>query len=103
MDHAVMSYRELMNSTPLIVDTESGDSRYTNLFARISEDEDGCTVQVRLFNQLKPENTAWGEEIADSVETASMLVSALATEFSIPQARIKIEIRTRNLTNGTRH
>jgi len=32
-----------------------------------------------------------------------MLVEALATEFSIPQARIKIEIRMNKMTDGTRH
>ena len=55
------------------------------------------------YDQARPESAAWGEEIADSVETASMLVEALAAEFSIPQARIKIEIRMNNMTNGTRH
>jgi hypothetical protein len=78
-------------------------SQFTDLFACISEEDDGYTVQVRLYDQTKPENAAWGEEITDSVETASMLVAALATEFSIPQARIKIEIRMNNMTDGTRH
>jgi len=78
-------------------------SQFTDLFASISEEDDGYTVQVRLYDPTKPENAAWGEEVADSVETASMLVEALATEFSIPQARIKIEIRMNKMTDGTRH
>jgi hypothetical protein len=78
-------------------------SRFTDLFVSISEEDDGYTVQVRLYDRTKPDNAAWGEEMADSVETASMLVGALAAEFSIPQARIQIEIRMNNMTSGTRH
>jgi len=92
-----------MRSSPFLVESESGVSRYTHLSASISEEEDGYTVQVRLYNRARPENAAWGEEIADSLETASMLVAALAAEFSIPQARIKIEIRMQNMTDGMQH
>ena len=92
-----------MRSSPLLVESELGGSRYTHLSASIREEEDGYTVQVRLHNRAKPENSAWGEEIADSLETASMLVAALAAEFSIPPARIKIEIRMHNMTDGTQH
>jgi hypothetical protein len=73
------------------------------LFARISEEEIGYVVQVRLYNDAKPENGAWGEEIVDSFEAASQVVSALAAEFSIFPNRIKMEIRMSNLTEGTRH
>jgi hypothetical protein len=92
-----------MKRSPFLVESESGESRYTHLFARISEDEDGYTVQVRLYNQGNPENSAQGEEVANSLETASMLVAALAAEFSIPEARIKIEIWMQKMTDGTRH
>jgi|SRR6266849_1582209 hypothetical protein len=85
------------------VKSDLNESHYTDLFASISEEDEGYTVQVRLYDPMKPENAAWGEEIADSVETASMLVGALAAEFSIPQGRIKIEIRMNNMTHGTRH
>ena len=95
--------RGLMRSSPFLVESESGGSRYTHLSVSICEEEDGYTVQVRLYNQARLENAAWGEEIADSLETASMLVAALAAEFSIPQAHIKIEIRMHKMTDGTRH
>ena len=85
------------------VKSDLNDSHYTDLFASISEEDEGYTVQVRLYDQTKPENAAWGEEVTDSVESASMLVGALAAEFSIPQARIKIEIRMNNMRHGTRH
>ena len=83
--------------------SESGERRYSHLFAWISEEEDGYCVQVRLYNEVRPDNAAWGEEIAESFETASMLVATLAAEFSIPEARIKIEIRMNKITNGTKH
>jgi len=92
-----------MRSSPFLVESDSGGSRYTHLSARISEEEDGYTVQVRVHNPAKPEDAAWGEEIADSLETASMLIAALAAEFSIPQARIKIEIRMHSMKDGTQH
>jgi hypothetical protein len=73
------------------------------LFASISEEDGSYTVQVRLYDQAKPGSGAWGEETAGSIEAASVWVGALAAEFSIPQARIKIEIRMNNMTSGTRH
>ena len=60
-------------------------------------------VQVRLYNEVKPEHTAWGEESTDSFERASMLISDLAAEHSIAQDMIEIEIRMDTLTDGTRH
>jgi hypothetical protein len=52
---------------------------------------------------VQREEAAWGEETVDSFETASELVAALAGEFSIAQACIKIEIRMHNHKHGTRH
>jgi hypothetical protein len=92
-----------MTTSRFRVDSDFEGAHFTDLFASISEEDDGYAVQVRLYDHARPENAAWGEEITDSVETASMLVRALAAEFSIPQARIKIEIRMNNMTNGTRH
>jgi len=92
-----------MTTSRFQVSSDFERSRFTDLFASISEEDDGYTVQVRLYDEATPENAAWGEEIADSIETASMLVGALAAEFSIPEARIQIEIRMNNMTDGTRH
>ena len=92
-----------MKTSPSFFEAKSGKPRYTNLSACISEEEDGYTVEVRLFDETKPENSAWGEEIVDSFETASELVSALAGEFSIGQAGIEIELRMHNHKHGTRH
>jgi hypothetical protein len=92
-----------MKAGPFLLESKSGKSRYTRLFACISEEEDCYVVQVRLSNEAKPGDSAWGEEIVDSFETASELVGALAGEFSIEQACIKIEIRMHNHKHGTRH
>jgi hypothetical protein len=92
-----------MTTSRFQVSSDFERSRFTDLFASISQEDDGYTVQVRLYDEATPENAAWGEEIADSIETASMLVGALAAEFSIPEARIKIEIRMNKMTDGTRH
>ena len=81
----------------------SGPSRYTHLSACVSEEEDGFTVQVRLFNEAKPGHAACGEEVADSFETASALLDALAAAFAIPQEHVKIRIRMDNPADGTQH
>jgi GH15 family glucan-1,4-alpha-glucosidase len=92
-----------MRSSPYNVESEAGRSRYTHLFACISEEDGGYVVQIRLYNHVKPENTAWGEEITDSFETASMLIAGLAAEHSIAQDLIEIEIRMHTARDGTRH
>ncbi len=51
-------------------------SHYTDLFASINEEDDCYAVRVSLYDQARPDIAAWGEEIADSIETASMLVEA---------------------------
>jgi len=95
--------RTLMSSRRFVVQSNSGETCYTNLFACISQEEDGYTVQIRLYNDGRPENNAWGEEMADSFETASMLLEAIAAEFWIAQPRIKIELRMQDTATGTRH
>jgi hypothetical protein len=45
---------------------------------------------IRLYDQTRPDNAAWGEEITASVEVASMLVGALAAEFLIRQTRPRL-------------
>ena len=51
----------------------------------------------------RPESTAWGEEIADSMESASEMIAGLAAGFSIPQDRITLEIRMDDVAQSTRH
>jgi hypothetical protein len=94
-----------MRSSSFLVESAVGRSHYTHLFACISEAEDngGFTVQVRFYNNVKRDNTAWGEEIADCFETASMLVAAVAAEFSIAPERIEMQIRMNKSSDGTRH
>jgi hypothetical protein len=92
-----------MRGSPFLMEFKSRKSCYTHLFVRICEEAGGFTVQARLYDRGRPANTAWGEEMADSFEAASTLVEVLAAEFSIPQARIKIEVRMHEMTNGTRH
>ena len=91
-----------MKFTPFSADRKSRH-QFTNLSVRITQEDDGFTVQVRLYSQVSPENTAWGEEPADSLEAASMMVEALAAEFSILAAQIKIDILMLDPRAGTRH
>ena len=43
-----------MKTGPFLFEAKSDKSRYTRLFACISEEEDGYTVQVALSNEMKP-------------------------------------------------
>jgi len=92
----------MKTDSPLLV-PQAAEREFTNLFACISEEEDGYTIQIRLSHRDMPGNSAWGEELADCFETASMLVSALADKFSIQQAGIRIEIRMQRTADGTLH
>lgn len=92
-----------MRSSRLPRESKRNECHYTHLFARISEEDDGYIIVVRLYNKMISQNVAWGEEIADSFETASSLVAALAANFSIVEECITIDIRMCDLANGTRH
>ena len=85
--------------------TRVSEARFTHLFARISEEDDVYVVLVKLRNEARsqPDNTVWGEEIADSIEAASEMIAALAAQFSIPSAHITLEIRMDNASESTRH
>jgi hypothetical protein len=88
---------------PLHLAAEPRELAYTHLFACISEEDDGYIVQVRLYNQPISQDAAWGEEIADSIEMASALIATIADKFSIPQERIKLELRMANIADNTQH
>jgi hypothetical protein len=77
--------------------------RFTHLSASLTEEDGGFTLHVRLYNETRPANTAWGEEITDSIETASALLDEIASAFSIPSSRIDISVRMERLADGTRH
>jgi hypothetical protein len=91
-----------MKFTPFSADRKSSH-QFTNLSVRITQEDVGYTVRVRLYSHVSPENNAWGEEAADSLEAASMMVEDLAAEFSILAAQIKIDILMLDPRAGTRH
>jgi hypothetical protein len=76
---------------------------FTRLYAKISQERGAFTVSVRLQNHLKKSETAWGEELAPSIEVASSMIGALAARFLIPEKCISIEFGMENYRDGTRH
>jgi hypothetical protein len=48
-------------------------------------------------------HAVWGEEIADSIESASEMVADVAARFCIPQDHITLEIRMNDMAESTRH
>jgi hypothetical protein len=81
----------------------AGIGTFTRLAARIREEDGAFTVTVRLQNHRKKSEAAWGQEIAPSIEMASLMIGALAEQFSIPQKRISIRIDMENFRDGTLH
>jgi hypothetical protein len=92
-------------STGRVPESATVKSRFTDLFARITQEDDGYVVQIRLHNAATPQpgNAASAEEIADSIESASEMIADLAAKFSIPQDRITLEIRMDDIAANTRH
>ena len=76
---------------------------FTRLDARIVEEDGAFTVRVRMLNHLNQEQCAWGEEIAATIDMASLMIGCLATQFSISQSCISIKIIMSNLKDGTLH
>ncbi len=92
-------------STSPVPESAAVKSRFTDLFARITQEDDGYVVQIRLHNAAtpRPGHAVWGEEIADSIESASEMVADVAAKFCIPQGRITLEIRMNDMAENTRH
>ncbi len=93
-------------ATPMTIAPPSATGhrqQFTHLFARITEEDGEYVVRVRLRHDAVPENTVWGEEVADSVESAAEMIAALAERFSIPQTRITLDIRMDDIAENTRH
>jgi hypothetical protein len=76
---------------------------FTRLHANIVEEDGAFTVSVRIFNHLKTDESAWGEEIAATFDMASLMVGSLAERFSIPQNCISIKIIMCRYRQGTIH
>ena len=76
---------------------------FTRLQARILQENGGFTVRMQLYNHLKTDEFAGGEEMADSIETASSMIAGIAKQFDIPQPGISINIVMENYRDGTRH
>ena len=92
-----------MKFTPFSADRKSSH-QFSNLSVRITEEDSGYTIQVRLYSHAAPENNAWGEELAEFLASeASTTAEDLAAEFSILAAQIKIDILMQDPRAGTRH
>ena len=76
---------------------------FTRLQAHIVEEDGAFTVRVRMLNHLKREQSYWGEEIAATFESASLMIGSLAKQFFIPQNGIAIKLVMRRFKDGTLH
>lgn len=76
---------------------------FTRLHAVIREEDGAFTVSIRLQNHRKQTDALWGQEIARSIEMASLMIGSVAQDFSILQEFISIDIGMENYRDGTRH
>jgi hypothetical protein len=81
----------------------SPDFTFTHLHAHITEEDGAFTVNIRMINHLKPDERAWGQEIAATIDMASSMIQCIAKEFSIEQNSISIKIVMSNFKSGTLH
>jgi hypothetical protein len=87
----------------ILVNRFSAAGHFTRLYAKIRQEDGAFTVSVRLQNHLRPQEAAWGEEVAGSLEMASSMIGFLATEFAIASEFISIDIRMDDVRGGTLH
>jgi hypothetical protein len=77
---------------------------FKRLHARITQEEAGFRVSVRMHNDPRDANdNAWGVETASSIEMASDMIAGLARQFSIAEKLISIDFAMNNFRDNTRH
>jgi hypothetical protein len=76
---------------------------FTRLHAHIVEEDGAFTVRIRMLNDLNQGQSCWGEEIAATFETATLMIGSLANQFSIPQDGISIKLVMRRFKDSTLH
>ena len=63
--------------------SSSSSQTFTRLHARITQEDGAFTVSVRMLNHLKHDEKVWGEEIATSIDMASLMIDSIAKQFCI--------------------
>ena len=56
-----------------------------------------------MLNHLNLEESAFGEEIAATIDMASLMIESVANQFSIAKNCISIKIVMSNFKDGTLH
>jgi hypothetical protein len=80
-----------------------GSPTFTRMDARILQEENVFTVTVRLFDHRRKGEAAWGEEITTSIDSASLMIDAIAQKYSISQKHISVSIVMDSFKDGTFH
>ena len=89
---------DLMSSISL-----PGSQTFTRLDARILQEENVFTVTVRLFDHRRQGEGAWGKEITTSIDSASLMIDAIAQKYSISQQHISVNIVMDSFKDETFH
>ena len=76
---------------------------FTRLHAQIVQEDGAFTVRVRMLNHLNQQESAWGKEIAATIDMASSMIDVLAKQFSISENCISIKIVMGEFKDGTFH
>ena len=76
---------------------------FTRLHAQIVQEDGAFTVRVRMLNHLNHQESAWGQEIAATIDMASSMINVLAKQFLISENCISIKIVMGEFKDGTFH
>ena len=81
----------------------SSTPSFTRLDALIIQEENVFTVTFLLFDHRRQGEGAWGEEVTTSIDSASLLIDAIAQKYSISQQHISVSIVMDSFKDGTFH
>lgn len=95
--------RRIYQSQPMHILNNVPNFTFTRLHARIIEEDGAFTVRVQMLNHSNQNDRAWGEEIASSIDMASLMIESIAKQYSIPADCISIKIVMDNFKDGTLH
>jgi hypothetical protein len=76
---------------------------FTRLHAHIVQEDGAFTVHVRMLNHLNRQESAWGQEIASTIDMASSMIDVLAKQFCISENCVSIKIVMDKFRDGTFH
>jgi hypothetical protein len=97
---AIRPAKAISTSTGPVPQFAAIKSRFNDLFARLTREDDGYVVEIRLHNAATPQPSTRSR--ATSIESAPEMVADLAATFCMPQIASR-SIRMDDIAQDTQH